>query len=66
MQYLNGDDENETEKDRDDTGYKILADMQTANKENEIDELEKRLENILRTMVGVRRCKSFNYIYTVK
>lgn len=46
--------EKDVKKDEDDS-YKILADIEKSNKNNYDDELEKRLENILETMVGVRK-----------
>lgn len=50
-----GNDEKETKKEE--SSYKVLADLQTTNSENYEDELEKRLENILETMVGVGKVK---------
>ncbi len=54
------------ENKKEDSSYKVLADVQKAGKEEKEDELEKRLENILETMVGVRRSKSTNHIHPVK
>lgn len=45
--------------------YKVLADLKDNQNENYDDELEKRLENILETMVGVRKSKCTNYIYSI-
>lgn len=46
-----GDDEVDSKEEH--SPYKVLAETQKT-KENEDDELEKRLEKILETMVGVR------------
>ena len=43
-------------KKDDESGYKVLANLGTTDEEDYDDELEKRLENILATMVGVRKC----------
>lgn len=46
----------EEKADDDDSHYKVLADTNVNNeKENSGSDLEKRLENILETMVGVRK-----------
>lgn len=50
-----GNDEKETKKEE--SSYKVLADIQASNNETYEDELEKRLENILETMVGVGKVK---------
>lgn len=60
---LSGNDK-ETQGKNEDSSYKMLAEL--PKKENEEDQLEERLENILETMVGVRKSKSFNYIYKIK
>lgn len=50
-------------KEEDQSAFKVLADKEKSNKED--DELEKRLENILTTMVGVRKGKCISNIYKV-
>lgn len=62
---LSGNDKEVQEK-KEDSNYKILADLQGQNKENQDDELEQRLENILETMVGVRKSKSSNHLHTIQ
>lgn len=48
------------------SAYKVLADFKDNKNEEYDDELEKRLENILETMVGVRKSTCINYIYKIK
>lgn len=50
-----GSEKKETKKDE--GGYKVLADIPASNNETYEDELEKRLENILETMVGIGKVK---------
>lgn len=50
-----GNDKKETKKDE--GGYKVLADIEASNNVTYEDELEKRLENILETMVGIGKVK---------
>ncbi len=50
-----GNEKKETKKDE--GGYKVLADIPASNNETYEDELEKRLENILETMVGIGKVK---------
>ena len=45
------------------SAYKVLAEYQDNKNETYDDELEKRLENILETMVGVRKSTCTNYIH---
>lgn len=53
------------ETKKEDSSYKVLADMQKTSNDEKEDELEQRLENILETMVGVRKSKSTNHIHPV-
>lgn len=57
---LGGNDKSET-KQEEQGAFKVLADKESKDKTD--DELEKRLENILTTMVGVRKGKCISYIY---
>ncbi len=50
---------------KEESAYKVLADSRSSS-DNYTDELEKRLEKILGTMTGVRRCKCLNHIYSIK
>lgn len=59
---LGGNDKSET-KQEEQGAFKVLADKE--NKDKADDELEKRLENILTTMVGVRKGKCISNIYKV-
>jgi len=43
--------------------YKILAENEEKQTKAESTELETKLEKILETMTGVRKSKSFSYIY---
>ena len=61
-------DKKET-KQEDDSLYKELAKASTftnVNEKKSDDELEKRLQDILETMTGVRKNKSFSYIFKIK
>ena len=58
------DDDVDTKKEEQ-SSYKVLADSQKSDN-SYTDNLEEKLEKILGTMEGVRRCKCFNYIYTVQ
>ncbi len=54
--------------DKSDSAYKYLATENTNSKNNNDteDELEKRIERILETMTGVRKCKCIGYLLTNK
>lgn len=58
--------EKETQGKNENSNYKILAELPGKEKDAKEDELEQRLENILETMVGVRKSKSINYIHKIK
>ena len=49
-----------------DSGYKTLAIRDSDDGKIEEDELEKKLEAILETIDGVRKCKGANYICKFK
>lgn len=63
---LGGNKKDKENKEGDKQAYKVLADLQNQSAEEDEDELEKRLENILETINGVRKSKSINYIYKIK
>lgn len=56
------DDKKETKEEQ--SPYKVLAEMDIKQNESNNTELETKLENILETMVGVRKSKSLSYIYS--
>jgi len=58
-------DDKKSTKSEEDSLYKELADkssLVTSNDKSYDDELEKRIQNILETMTGVRKSKSSCYI----
>ena len=59
---LGGSNKKESEDDKQ-GAFKVLADTEKGEKDD--DKLEERLENILETMVGVRKSKRINNIYTI-
>lgn len=56
-------EEKDTEEKSD---LKILAQKDNVKNNSSNDELEKKLEQILETMYGVRESKCTNYLYTIK
>ncbi len=56
---------NDEKEENVDSAYKELAKETTSiSKTNSYDELEKRIENILETMAGVRQSKCSCYLFT--
>ncbi len=57
---------NGKETKEEDNSYKVLAGVKDNDSKDSDYDLEKRLENILKTINGVRERKCFDYIYSIK